>query len=98
MSKLAKRLVVLTSAQIVDVPMSAYQYIGMPIEWKGKGMSEKGIDTKTGKTIIDLSEAYLRPTETDLLIGDASKAKKILGWEPKVKFEEGIKSVIEESK
>lgn len=72
------------------------RHIGMPIEWKGKGMGEKGIDTKTGKTIIELSEAYLRPTETDLLIGDASKAKKILGWEPKVKFAELVRIMMDD--
>jgi len=58
-------------------------------------MQEKGIDKKTGKTIIEIDERYFRPSEVDLLIGDCSKAKKILGWEPKTKFEDLIKIMVE---
>jgi GDPmannose 4,6-dehydratase len=62
--------------------------LGMDITWQGSGVNEKGIDTKTGKEIINIDPKYFRPTEVDLLIGDYSKAKKILGWEPKVRFTE----------
>jgi len=62
--------------------------LGFEIKWKGKGINETGIDKKTGKTIIKIDPVYFRPTEVDLLIGDASKAKKIMGWKPKVKFKE----------
>jgi len=68
--------------------------LDIPLEWKGKGIDEKGINSKNGKIIIEMSERYLRPTETELLIGDASKAKKILGWEPKVKFKDLVKIMI----
>ena len=71
------------------------RYLEMPIEWKGKGMKEHGINSKTGKPIIELSEKYLRPTETDTLIGDATKAKKLLGWEPKVKFRELVRIMVD---
>lgn len=71
------------------------KYLDMPIEWKGEGINEKGINAKTGKIIIELLERYLRPTETDLLLGDATKAKKILGWEPKVKFKDLVKIMID---
>jgi GDPmannose 4,6-dehydratase len=60
--------------------------LGFDIEWQGKHVDERGIDRKTGKTIIAVSQALFRPAEVDLLIGDYRKAKIILGWEPKTKF------------
>lgn len=65
------------------------------IVWEGKGLNEKGIDKNTGKIIIEIDHKYFRPTEVDLLIGDYSKAKKNLGWEPKTNFSELIKIIIE---
>jgi len=64
------------------------------LEWNGKNENEKGIDKKTGKVIIEVDPRYYRPTEVDLLIGDASKVKEKLGWEPKVKFEELVKIMV----
>ena len=58
------------------------------MEWTGEGVNEKGIEIKTGKTLVAINPRYFRPTEVDLLIGDSSKAKETFGWEPKVKFEE----------
>lgn len=69
--------------------------LDIPIEWKGKGLDEKGINSKTGKPVIDIAERYFRPTETDVLIGDASKAKKILGWEPKIRFKELVRIMVD---
>lgn len=69
--------------------------LGMDIEWKGKGLEEKGIDKKTGKIIIEIDPEYFRPTEVDLLLGDPSKAKKVLGWEAKTKFKDLVKVMIE---
>lgn len=65
--------------------------LGMDIKWKGKGVKEIGIDKKTGKTIIEIDPGYFRPAEVDILLGDYSKAKKVLGWEPTVKFKELVK-------
>lgn len=65
--------------------------IGIDIAWKEKGIRERGIDKKTGKTIIEIDPKYFRPTEVDLLIGDASKAKKELGWKPEISFKELVK-------
>ncbi|HEX2786860.1 MAG TPA: GDP-mannose 4,6-dehydratase [Ignavibacteria bacterium] len=65
-----------------------FRELDMELEWKGEGAKEKGIISKTGEAVIEIDPEYFRPTEVDLLIGDASKAKKNLGWEPKVKFEE----------
>jgi GDPmannose 4,6-dehydratase len=63
--------------------------------WKGKGVNEKGIDKKTGKTIIEIDPIYFRPSEVDLLIGDASKAKKKLGWKATTTFKELVKVMCE---
>ncbi len=72
----------------------AFIEAGIKIEWKGKGVDEKGINTKTGKTIIEIDKKYFRPTEVDLLIGDASKAKKKLGWVPKIAVEQLVKEMV----
>lgn len=63
--------------------------------WEGVGLNEKGVDRKTGKIIIEINEKYFRPAEVDVLIGDYSKAKHDLGWEPKVKFKELVKIMVE---
>lgn len=69
--------------------------LDIPLEWKGKDLNEKGVNAKTGKPIIEIAERYFRPTETDILVGDASKAKRILVWEPKVKFKELAKIMVD---
>ncbi|MCK4819053.1 GDP-mannose 4,6-dehydratase, partial [bacterium] len=66
----------------------AFSELDMSIEWQGKGVKEKGIDPKTGNIIIEINPRYFRPAEVDFLIGDYTKAKEKLGWQPKVKFEE----------
>lgn len=74
----------------------AAKLLDFDIIWEGKGINEKGIDKKTGKTIVEIDEKYFRPAEVELLIGDATKAKEKLGWEPKVKFDELVKIMVEE--
>ena len=65
----------------------ATKYFDFDLAWKGEGVNEKGLDKKTGKIIVEIDPRYFRPAEVDVLIGDYSKAKEKLGWEPKVKFE-----------
>lgn len=62
--------------------------LGMPLEWRGEGEEEVGIDTTTGNTVIRIDPKYFRPAEVDLLLGDPSKAKRELGWELKTSFEQ----------
>jgi GDPmannose 4,6-dehydratase len=69
--------------------------LGIIIKWVGKGINEKGIDKKTGKTIIRVGKRYFRPTGVDTLLGDARKAKKILKWKPKITFHQMVKEMIE---
>ena len=59
---------------------------GMKLAWEGKGETEVGIDSKSGKTVVEIDREYYRPAEVELLLGDASKAGKVLGWTPKVNF------------
>lgn len=66
----------------------ACKHIDIQIEWRGEGVDEIGVDVKTGKVIVKVNPKYYRPTEVDLLIGDPTKAKELLGWEPKIKFKE----------
>jgi GDPmannose 4,6-dehydratase len=71
------------------------QILEINLRWEGSGLNEVGIDQDTGKVIIAIDPKYFRPAEVDLLIGDYSKAKKELNWEPKVKFAELVKIMIE---
>ena len=72
----------------------AFQELDIFLEWTGKEGKERGIDRKTGKVLVEVDPNYYRPTEVDILIGDATKAKRDLGWEPKVTFDELIKIMI----
>ena len=72
-----------------------YRYLGIKIRWKGKGLSEKGIDTKSGKVIIKVNARYFRPNEVDNLRGNSDKARKELKWKPQVKFEQLVKEMID---
>ena len=64
------------------------------MRWEGEAENEKGIDVSTGIVRVEVNPSYYRPTEVDLLIGDPSKAKNKLGWEPQVKFEELVKIMV----
>ena len=72
----------------------AFKELDMELEWMGKGVEEKGIEKKTGKVRIAVNPKYFRPTEVDLLIGDATKAKNELGWEPRTTFSELVKRMV----
>ena len=73
---------------------SAFKEAGIDIEWRGKGVNEKGIDSKSGRELVEVSPQYFRPADVDFLLGDASKAKRKLGWKPKVRFEEIVKIMV----
>lgn len=66
----------------------AWGYLGKTIRWEGEGMDEKGYDTETGNLLVAVDKRYFRPTEVETLLGDPSKAKEKLGWEPKITLEE----------
>jgi GDPmannose 4,6-dehydratase len=72
----------------------AFAEVGRGIEWRGKGVEETGVDSKSGKTVVRIDPVYFRPTEVDLLIGDASKARDKLGWTPKTSFAQLVKEMV----
>jgi GDPmannose 4,6-dehydratase len=72
----------------------AFKEVGRTIEWRGKGVEETGVDKKSGKTVVQIDPQYFRPTEVDLLIGDASKAQAKLGWKPQTTFADLVKQMV----
>jgi GDPmannose 4,6-dehydratase len=69
--------------------------LGYDILWKGKGLEEVGIDKETGKTLVKVNPRYFRPTEVELLLGDPSKAKKVLKWKPETKLTELVEIMVD---
>lgn len=70
----------------------AFSNVGISLRWEGEGVDEKGIDENTGKTLVEVDPKFFRPAEVDQLLGDPTKAKKQLGWNPcKTSFEELVK-------
>ena len=72
----------------------AFKEIGRKIQWKGKGVKEIGVDAKSGKTFIEVDPRYFRPTEVELLLGDPTKARKILGWKQTTTFRDMVKEMV----
>ena len=74
----------------------AFHHAGIEIEWKGTGLEEQGIDKATGKVLIEVDPKYFRPAEVEQLLGDPSKAKALLGWNPrKTTFEQLVKIMVD---
>ena len=74
----------------------AFKTLGVNLRWEGEGVNEKGIDTATGKVLVEVDPKYFRPAEVDQLLGDPTKAKTQLGWNPrKTSFEELVKIMVE---
>jgi GDPmannose 4,6-dehydratase len=74
----------------------AFEAVGMPLEWTGAGADEKGIDEATGRPVVVIDPAFLRPAEVDLLIGNPAKAETGLGWQPRVPFEGLVQGMVKE--
>ena len=77
-----------------DFVKKASNYFGMKIEWMGEGMNEVGYDWNTKRPVIKVSKKYFRPAEVESLLGDATKAKQKLGWEPEISFKELIEDMV----
>ena len=73
----------------------AWGHLGKTIRWEGEGMDEKGYDSETGNLIVEVDKRYFRPTEVETLLGDSTKAKEKLGWEPKITLEEMVHEMME---
>jgi len=73
---------------------TAARELGITIKWEGEGANEKGVNAANGKTIVAVDSRYFRPTEVETLLGDPSKGKEKLGWEPKIGFEDLVKEMV----
>ncbi len=74
----------------------AFKYAGIELKWEGEGVNEKGIDVATGRVLVEVDEKYFRPAEVEQLLGDATKAQTLLGWNPrKTSFEDLVKIMVE---
>jgi len=74
----------------------AFKHVGIDIVWQGTGIDEKGMDAVTGDVIVQIDPRYFRPTEVELLLGDPTKAKEKLGWEPKTTLKELVCMMVDE--
>ena len=72
----------------------AFVEVGRAIDWRGTGVEETGIDRKSGRTVVRIDPSYFRPTEVDLLVGDASKVRAKLGWKPKTSFAQLVSEMV----
>ncbi|HLC54535.1 MAG TPA: GDP-mannose 4,6-dehydratase [Candidatus Nanoarchaeia archaeon] len=73
----------------------AFKHVGIEIKWRGEGVNEVGYDAATEKTLVVVDPLYFRPSEVEVLIGDATKAKNLLKWEPHYAFEEVVREMME---
>jgi GDPmannose 4,6-dehydratase len=73
----------------------AFAHVGRRITWQGEGLDEKGVDAKTGDILVEVDERYFRPTEVDLLLGDPSKAHKVLGWKHTTSFRQLVSEMVD---
>ncbi len=74
---------------------AAFSCIGVKIGWQGAGLDEKGLDAKTGKILVTVDPKFFRPNELHMLVGDAAKARRKLGWEPRIRFADLVKEMVE---
>jgi GDPmannose 4,6-dehydratase len=72
-----------------------FELLEMPLRWEGEGVDEKGVDARTGRVLIEIDPRYFRPAEVDLLLGDSSKARRVLGWKPKVDLDGLVRMMVE---
>jgi len=79
-----------------DFATLAFKEVGIELKWEGEGVDEKGIDVATGRVLVEVDPKYFRPAEVEQLLGDPTKAKKVLGWNPqKTSFEELVKIMVQ---
>ena len=83
------------TTSVRDFVSMAFNHAGISVKFEGENLNEFGIDQKTGNIIVRVDPKYYRPAEVDFLLGDPSKAKRILGWEAKISVEELCKEMVE---
>jgi GDPmannose 4,6-dehydratase len=78
-----------------DFVLRAGQALGMDIEWRGQGVAETGVDRASGRTVVRVDPRYFRPAEVDSLLGDASKIRSRLGWQPEISFAALVREMVD---
>jgi GDPmannose 4,6-dehydratase len=84
------------TTKVRDFVEAAFKEVGIDMVWQGSGVDEKGLDKATGNILVEVDPRYFRPTEVELLLGDPSKAKAKLGWEPKTTLPELVGMMVRE--
>ena len=84
-----------TSHTVREFADLVFRELDMELEWVGENENERAIEMKSGKLRVSINKKYYRPTEVESLIGDASKAKEKLGWEPKTTFLDLVKLIVQ---
>jgi GDPmannose 4,6-dehydratase len=80
---------------VKDFINEAARFADFDLNWVGSGLNEYAQDLKSGKIIVRVDQGYFRPLEVDYLVGDASKAKELIGWQPKITFEKLVEEMME---
>jgi GDPmannose 4,6-dehydratase len=95
--QVAEDFVIATGKQfsVRDFVVAAGALLDMKIEWRGTGVEETGVDTRSGRTVVRVDPRYFRPTEVETLLGDASKAREKLGWVAEIGFADLVKEMVE---
>jgi len=83
------------SHSVKEFAEAAFKHASFDLRWQGEGLEEKGIDANSGRVLVEIDKRYIRPLETDYLMGDASKCKEKLGWEPKTRFDELVEKMVD---
>ncbi len=83
-----------TSHSVREFAELAFKEVGIGLTWEGEGVEEKALDARTGRVLVEVDPTYFRPTEVDRLLGDASKAREELNWQPRVSFEDLIQRMV----
>jgi GDPmannose 4,6-dehydratase len=84
------------TTQVRDFVLRAFSEIGIELEFSGEGVDEKGVDTGSGRVLVEVDPRYFRPTEVDLLIGDPSKAQRVLGWRHETSWQDLCAEMVRE--
>ena len=73
---------------------TAFRHVGIEVQWQGSGVDEIGINKENGKTIVKVNKKFFRPAEVDILLGDPSKAEKVLGWKREIDFSQLVERMV----
>jgi len=77
-----------------DFVERAFACVGRKVVWEGEGQAERGLEAGTGRVLVEIDPRYYRPTDVEFLLGDPSKARRVLGWKHRVSFDDLVKEMV----